>query len=212
MKTSAIPAQVTNTVAEAADELRDIKPPVDIPTFWFWVMVAAAVLVLAALAWAVWFVWKNRTRTPPVVPVLPPHERARQKLQAALDLIDQPKPFCVLVSDAVRLYLEERFGLRAPERTTDEFLVELGASDLLTSAQKDSLQQFLSACDLVKFARYEPGPPELQELYRSALRLVEETEPTPTKDAPSAGRDRDNDGQSAIRVGQSGSDPQSAIP
>jgi hypothetical protein len=194
MKTSAVPAQVTNAVAEVADELRDIKPPVDIPTFWFWVMVAAAVAVLAALAWAVWFVWKNRTKTPPVVPVLPPHERARQKLQAALDLIDQPKPFCVLVSDAVRLYLEERFGLRAPERTTDEFLVELGASDLLNSAQKDSLQQFLSACDLVKFARYEPGPPELQELYRSALRLVEETEPTQSSSqTPAQGRDSDED-------------------
>jgi hypothetical protein len=194
MKTSAVPAQVTNAVAEVADELRDIKPPVDIPTFWFWVMVAAAVAVLAALAWAVWFVWTNRTKTPPVVPVLPPHERARQKLQAALDLIDQPKPFCVLVSDAVRLYLEERFGLRAPERTTDEFLVELGASDLLNSAQKDSLQQFLSACDLVKFARYEPGPPELQELYRSALRLVEETEPTQSSSqTPAQGRDSDED-------------------
>jgi hypothetical protein len=177
MKTSSVPDQVTNTAAGFADELRDIKPPVDIPTFWFWVLAAVALAVLAVLVWAVWFVWKHRTSTPPLVPVLPPHERARQKLQAALDLIEQPKPFCVLVSDAVRLYLEERFAMRAPERTTEEFLVELGASDLLTSAQKGSLQAFLSACDLVKFARYEPGPAELQELHKSALRLVTETEP-----------------------------------
>ena len=29
----------------------------------------------------------------------------------------------------------------------------------------------------MKFARYEPGEPELRELHGSALRLVEETEP-----------------------------------
>jgi len=29
----------------------------------------------------------------------------------------------------------------------------------------------------VKFAKYEPGEPELRDLHGSALRLVEETEP-----------------------------------
>jgi hypothetical protein len=108
---------------------------------------------------------------------IPAHERARRKLEAALDLFDQPKPFCIAVSDAVRLYLEERFGLRAPERTTDEFLVDLGKSDALTERQKESLKEFLSACDMVKFAKYEPQRAELEVLYKSALRLIEETEP-----------------------------------
>ena len=82
-----------------------------------------------------------------------------------------------MVSDAVRLYLEERFGLRAPERTTEEFLTDLSRSAALTEPQKDSLKGFLSACDMVKFARYEPQRPELEALYNSALRLIEETEP-----------------------------------
>jgi hypothetical protein len=30
---------------------------------------------------------------------------------------------------------------------------------------------------MVKFARYEPQRPELEALYNSALRLIEETEP-----------------------------------
>ena len=63
------------------------------------------------------------------------------------------------------------------ERTTEEFLYELQRSDLLTREQKDSLGGFLSGCDLVKFARYEPGEPELRELHAGALRLVEETSP-----------------------------------
>jgi hypothetical protein len=103
-----------------------------------------------------------------------------------LELYDQPKPFCILVSDAVRLYLEERFGLRAPERTTEEFLDDLSRSAALTGSQKDSLKEFLSACDMVKFARYEPQRTELEALYDSALRLIEETEPRPQPTAPAA--------------------------
>jgi hypothetical protein len=103
--------------------------------------------------------------------------RARHKLQEALTLLTQPKPFCILVSDTIRSYLEEQFDFRAPERTTEEFLHELQATDLLSPEQKESLGRFLESCDLVKFARYEPGEPELQELHHSAVRLVEETEP-----------------------------------
>ena len=106
--------------------------------------------------------------------------RAKQKLQEALALIGQPREFCILASDTVRWYLEERFDFRAPERTTEEFLYELQATSLLTPDQKQSLGEFLNRCDLVKFARYEPGESELRELHAAALRLVEETEPMPT--------------------------------
>jgi hypothetical protein len=84
-----------------------------------------------------------------------------------------------LVSDTIRWYLEERFDFRAPERTTEEFLYELQATNLLTPDQKTSLGDFLNRCDLVKFAKYEPGEPELRDLHASAVRLVEETEPLP---------------------------------
>ena len=85
-----------------------------------------------------------------------------------------------LVSDTVRWYLEERFDFHAPERTTEEFLYELQGTNLLTPDQKDSLGEFLKRCDLVKFAKYEPGEPELHDLHDSAMRLVEETEPIMT--------------------------------
>ena len=98
-------------------------------------------------------------------------------LEKALELIAQPKPFCILVSDTIRVYLEERFDFHAPERTTEEFLHELQGTDLLSAEQKEKLGEFLERCDLVKFAKYEPGEPELRDLHGSALRLVEETEP-----------------------------------
>ena len=126
---------------------------------------------------ALWKWWQYRRANVPVVPPVPAHVRAKQKLQEALGLLAQPKPFCILVSDTIRAYLEEQFDFRAPERTTEEFLHELQVTDLLLPEQKESLGKFLESCDLVKFAKYEPREPELQELHNSAVRLVEETEP-----------------------------------
>ena len=170
------PQAVTNTVA--ADEgLRDIRPPVYIFDKWGWV-IAGAVLFVLLVAGILYLLLRKKPLFPPPVPiVVPPHERARQKLAAALDLLDQPKPFCILVSDAVRLYLEERFELRAPESTTEEFLSELRTRPVLSTAQKLSLGEFLEQCDLVKFARLQPTPAQLQPLYESALKLIDETAP-----------------------------------
>jgi hypothetical protein len=113
----------------------------------------------------------------PVTPPVPAHVRAKRMLERALAFIVEPKQFCTLVSDTIRTYLEERFDFHAPERTTEEFLHELQATNLLTAEQKEKLGEFLQQCDLVKFAKYEPGENELLELHSSALRLVEETEP-----------------------------------
>ena len=76
----------------------------------------------SVLAWR-W--WQKRRSQIPVVPPVPAHVRAKQKLAEALALIAQPKPFCIVVSDTIRAYLEERFDFHAPERTTEEFLHEL---------------------------------------------------------------------------------------
>jgi hypothetical protein len=172
---------MTNASANAttADALRDIKAPVEIPNVWLWVAIGVAALIVVGLIIGLALYFALRKKEVPVVPPIPPHVRAKQKLQEALALIAQPKPFCILVSDTLRFYLEERFTFRAPERTTEEFLHELQATDRLQPDQKESLGEFLKQCDLVKFARYEPREVELRALHESAVRLVEETEPPP---------------------------------
>jgi len=171
---------VTNSTASVATDIRDIKPPVEIPNGWEWVLAALATLAVVALAFLIWRWWQKRRSQIPIVPPIPAHIRAKQKLAEALALIAQPKPFVIAVSDTARAYLEERFDFRAPERTTEEFLHELQATNLLAQEQKESLGNFLASCDLVKFAKYEPREPELRELHASAVRLVEETEPGET--------------------------------
>ncbi len=161
-------------------DLRPLKPPVALPLPWT-VWLILILLLLATAALAVWL-WRRSHRPPPPPPPeppIPPHERALEKLRATLALIDQPHLFTVRVCDTIRTYLEERFRLHAPERTTEEFLLELRRSASLEADHQSVLGDFLQRCDLVKFARYEPGRLELDEIYRAAVRLVEETTPAP---------------------------------
>jgi hypothetical protein len=158
------------------NDIRAIKPPVEIPNEWAWFWwVLTVVLVGAMLAVALRW-WRKQKAQIPAVAMIPAHVRAKQRLHAALTLIHDPRLFCIEVSGVIRVYLEERFDFRAPERTTEEFLLELQATRLLTSDQKQSLGEFLQGCDLVKFARYEPTESALRQLHDSALRLVDETQ------------------------------------
>jgi hypothetical protein len=169
------PPPGTNTAA-AAPHFQDApKPLIYVPNGWAWLLWGALVLALLAAACFGWR-WRRKKRAVPPPPI-PPHVRARRRLEQALAMLSEPKPFSILVSGAIREYLEERFDFHAPDRTTEEFLHELRGSLLLTRDQKTSLEVFLAGCDLIKFARHEPAEMELRGLYDSALRLVNETEP-----------------------------------
>jgi hypothetical protein len=154
-----------------------LKPLIEIPNFWLWVIWTAAILALCAVAWLAWRYWRKKAGAVVAVPPVPPHVRARRALEAALALLSDPKAFSIAVSGAIRGYLEERFDFHAPDRTTEEFLHQLQGTDLLTTEQKLSLGDFLASCDLIKFAKYEPAETELRALHAAALKLVNETEP-----------------------------------
>jgi len=154
------------------------KALIYIPNGWAWLFWTLVVLALIAVLYLAWRWWRKKVAVPPPPPA-PPHVRARRKLEQALAMISEPKQFSILISSAIREYLEERFNYHAPERTTEEFLHELQGSFVLTRDQKRSLGEFLASCDLIKFAKYEPTETELRGLYDSALRLVNETEPRP---------------------------------
>lgn len=155
--------------------LKDIKGLVPIPSGWSWVGWVAGGLLLLALGIFLWRRWRRKALQPKLSPAMAPHTIAYLKLRDALLLIQEPRPFCILVSDTIREYLEKRFRFHAPDRTTEEFLEEMQESSLLSYEQKDALGRFLTSCDLVKFARYELALTELKALHDAALRLVDET-------------------------------------
>ena len=83
--------------------------------------------------------------------------------------------FFVRLSGVIRRYLEDRFGLRSPELTTEEFLDELAESPDLLRSHQQLLRDFLSRADLVKFAHLVPAPGDVEQSLDGARRFLEST-------------------------------------
>lgn len=109
----------------------------------------------------------------------PPHILALRELRRWRDAPrrtpDEIAAFYVGVSQVLREYVEARFDVRAPERTTEEFLRDIEGSDHLVRQNRDELERFLSQCDLVKFAAVVPSEHEHVETWQIAERFVEAT-------------------------------------
>lgn len=140
---------------------------------WLWLLVLLAVLAAAAGA-GYWFTSRTQARRTSA------HARARARLEA---LQARPRPegaeavdaFFVELSDLVRHYLEDRFGLHAPELTTEEFLDVAAQSPDLSAAHQGFLQDFLRRADQVKFARHLPDGDYIEEVLDAAGRFLEQT-------------------------------------
>ena len=109
----------------------------------------------------------------------PAHEIAYDRLRELIkqDLVKQGKikEFYERISDILRHYIEHRFDLRAPERTTEEFLAEIQLTEVLSSADKSKLAEFLEHCDMVKFAKFNPTGEQIQRTFDLVKDFIEKT-------------------------------------
>ena len=159
------------------DELRPARQPLpELAGPWrHWPWLALALLAVAALTVAAVF-WRRHAEQRARVTA---YDRAMARLEA---LSRQGVPdaahldaWYVELSDIVRRYIEARFGLRAPELTTEEFLLEAGRSADLSPDRRGKLSTFLASCDRVKFARYSPGEGESLGALDLARQFLNET-------------------------------------
>ena len=170
---------------------RDIRGMVEVPLprslIWIWWLIGGVCLVIVTTAIVV--LRRHRALlTPALEPELPPHVWALQELDRlhADDLFRHNKvqEFYFRLSDIVRNYIERRFGLMAPERTTEEFLREAHHHTVLSETHQQLLSDFLTAADMVKFALYRPVAEEGNTAGQAARNFVEETTPTPSTAQP----------------------------
>lgn len=169
------------------DDIRDIRGPIDIAPAWLWPAAMAAAVVLAALAAWAFLRWRRRPGKAVVAPSA--EDVAIGRLERARDLMEpgRAREFGAAVSDAVRLYVEDRFALRAPRRTTEEFIGDLVRERApALAAQREQLADFLAHCDLAKFARLPLGRDEMEAMLGSARRFVESGRPAPAPGAEPA--------------------------
>ena len=166
---------------QVAGDIRDIKGPVYFPVNYLPVIILICALVFALLYFLIRYVLrKSRERKARrAAAAKPPHVAAYE----ALDLLKAKnlpakglfKEYYFELSLIVRRYIESRFNIKAPEMTTEEFLSTLKDSNVLTDTHKGLLKEFLTLCDIVKFARYGPSEGETNESFMAAKRFVDET-------------------------------------
>jgi hypothetical protein len=162
---------LAQAASKAPDEIEDIRPPISVaPALWV-VVLLAILLVLALLAYFLWPNPKPRVVRPPL-----PKEIARRRLEKAKARIspDSSYDFSVEVSDILRSFIEQQFGIKAVRQTTIEFLNEASQTSYFDLAHQEKLRHFLVACDAIKFARVAAGQAESEALFEQASAFVEE--------------------------------------
>ena len=163
-------------------EIRDIQGPLSAYNVNLLYIALAVLIAVAIIVAIVLFLRKRKRRKEIIVPLRPAHEIAFEAFEELVkkDLLRNGRidEYYFELSNIVRHYLENRFQLRAPEMTTEEFLSTLRQTDKLQADHKALLREFMSHCDMVKFAKYHPAENEIESSYESARRLVEQTKDT----------------------------------
>ncbi|MBL7644698.1 MAG: hypothetical protein JNK74_00775 [Candidatus Hydrogenedentes bacterium] len=181
-ETEPVSITVTSVIAPSAQPgIMDIVGPVAVRSPRPWALYIALVLLIAAALGALyWYRCVRVVPGPPPPAPIPPHLRALE----ALDAIEREKlvekglykEYYIRVSDALRRYMEDQFQLRAPERTTEEFLSELQHNAVLGLQEQLLLRAFLRHCDLVKFAKAEPTSEEIRDTFQSCRKFIIDSE------------------------------------
>jgi hypothetical protein len=162
---------LAQVVSKAQDEIEDIRPPISGPPA-LWIVGLLAILLL--LAMVAYFLWPNPK--PAIVQPPLPKDLARKRLESARARIstNSSYDFSVEISDILRSFIEQQFGIRAVRQTTIEFLNEASQTSHFDLLHQERLRHFLHTCDAIKFARTAAGTAESAALFEQASAFVEE--------------------------------------
>ena len=166
LKVSTVPVNVDKP--EEFADIKDVwKPPFVWSDYYPWIIGILAVLLLMALAY--YIVKRIRERkslipfAQPEKPKLPPYEQAIKELdeikQSKLWQQGKEKEYFTSITDTLRRYLVDRFGINAMEKTSAEILDSVKGIDEIVPAF-EKLEQVLKLADFVKFAKFRPLPDE----------------------------------------------------
>ena len=181
LTTEPIDIEVTSLLGEQRAELKIayiegvVEMPANASCWWVWALCAAGIIA----AVSVWLYLRQKRVTELVRIFKPAHEIAYERLRALVKEYmvrkSKIKEFYEQISDILRHYIEHRFNLRAPERTTEEFLIELATTEVLGVTDKADLGEFLTLSDLVKFAKHNPTTEQIQKTFDLVKNFIEKT-------------------------------------
>ena len=178
--------------------IHDIKGQVQYPvTFSEVLPYLIGLLVALALVWAIraLVVARRKRRSPDAAPDEPPYLVALRKLEKYRGekywAKDRQKVFYSGITDALREYIDARYGIDAPEMTTAEIFDSLSHTDVPADLFVQTKSLFETA-DMVKFAKAFASDEENASAVPTAVRFVTSTYQTESKDKD---KDKEEEGE-----------------
>ena len=158
----------------------------------FWLSVL--VVLLAALVYYLYIRLKDNKPIISKIRIIrhmPPHQKAMKEIQRikaeGIGQGGDQKEYYTRLTDALRTYLEERFGINAMEMTSGEIIEQLRKVE--DQSKFLELKQLFETADLVKFAKFSTV---LDDNDRDMANVVEFIQTTKREDLPTVEKIKPN--------------------
>jgi len=193
---AAITVFVEGVKASAADkdDIRDVKPPVDLPRPLVFYILLYGLPLAAICGGAFYFLFvKNRGKSgffSAADENRTPDELAYERLQKleSMGLVEKGeiKEYYIILSEIIRRYLEARYRISVLDMTTHELYQQM-KNISLEKKQLFLVKDFLDECDMVKFAKYRPEIKYIKTNFEAAKNIVDVTREATSQAAVSNG-------------------------
>lgn len=191
VSSNAILIEVRDPVIDESADIRDIHDIIEVElSLWekllpYWPYILGA---LAALIIIILIIRKLKGKTISVktekeieIPVVPAHIKALSGFAALREeelwQKGKHKQYYTRLSDIMREYLHERYGIQAMEETSTELIRQIQRMPL-DSGIRLRLETVLRLSDLVKFAKEKPMPHENEDSMQVMVNFVQQTAET----------------------------------
>src|SRR5574344_822607 len=146
---------------------------------YWWILLILILIVL--IIYFIYYKKKHQSIKPQIFrkKIIPAHVIALEKLnkikQEKLAVRGQVKEYYVQISDTLREYLENRFGVNITDMTTTQILNNINEHNLLDNYNTEKIKKVLEISDLVKFAKYQPLQNENDNCLDLSFQIVNST-------------------------------------
>jgi hypothetical protein len=186
LKTDSFDINITYAAADSTNQLRDIKPIIEVSVAdYFWYYVAGVTLLLLLLVWIIWRYVKKRKKNPQeIVNNLSAYDEAMEALKvlSANNLTDNAelKNYHSRLAEIFKRYFSRMAGKNVLNYTTGDILVQLS----LAGVGKDEISDAAIALrcgDAVKFAKFKASIGESENCKTIITAIIEKLDRSFTK-------------------------------
>ncbi|MCX6259422.1 MAG: hypothetical protein NTY95_01105 [Bacteroidia bacterium] len=180
LEVSRVKIAPADTSAKIYDIAAPYRAPLTLGEILPWILLA---LLVSAIIWLIVKLIRKfkRVKKDEIVPAItePAHVIAFRELEKLknekLWQTGETKKYYIRLTEIIRQYLENRFGVNSLELTTSETLEALIKTGFKKDESFNKLRSVLTGADLVKFAKYKPDPAENESVFSNSYDFVSAT-------------------------------------